>query len=1163
MPSANAAGRNLCIRLPNGPARADWTSPGRTGTASDPLQIRQMLNRFIGRFTGRFMGALLCAAVFVSSSTSALAQVDPHGAMLRYPDVSADKIAFAYADDLWVVSREGGLASPLAAPSGLESFPRFSPDGSVIAFTGNYDGNRDLYTVPTNGGVPVRVTYHPTGETLCDWTPEGLLLFQSRGSDGLGKRSQLFTVPKEGGLPERLPVPYGAFGTVHSAGAWLAYVPWSRDGRTWKRYRGGMASDVWLFNLITHESKRVTDWEGTDSLPMWNGDDLYYLSDAGPNHRLNIWHYDQETGGKRQITTFGDYDVKWPSIGPGPDGKGEIVFQHGSELLLLDLETNESRRVEVQIPGARPSLRPNRVDAAEFISSYDISPSGKRVVSEARGDIWTLPAENGVPRNLTQSSGVFERDPSWSPDGRWIAYLSDETGEYELYIKQSDGKLAAQQLTTGGDAFRYGPKWSPDSKKILFTDKAGSIFLVDVESRELKTVDRDPWANGPGGSVQNWSSDSRWIVYERAGDDTTSISIWLYNVEEGISTQVTDGMFNDENPVFDKAGKYLFFKSNRHFSPQYDDLGSSFIYAGSEVLLCVPLSDETASPFAPKSDEQDWDDEDAEEEDDEDEESGDDDSDEDDDESDEDDEDDVIEPIDVDLDGFERRAIRIPIDPGSFGMLEVNSSDQLIYVRRPVGGGEATIHLFDFEDDDHEEQVVVEGAGGYHLSADGEKILFLKDGKAQIADASKDAEGIAVVTSGMKLHIQPRAEWAQIFTEAWRLHRDFFYDPNMHGVDWPAVKDQYESMLADCVTRQDLSYVLREMVSELNVGHAYYSGGDVEKGPRENVGMLAADFEVESGMYKFAHIQEGAKWDVDARGPLSQPGVEDLTGKFLHAVNGVRVDVSKDPSAWFQGLAGKNITLTVADSAARDDESIRDLVVKALGSERDIRYRAWIEMNRAYVEAQTDGQVGYIYVPDTGVNGQNNLVRQFYGQIGKAALIIDERWNGGGQIPTRFIELLNRPITNYWARRDGLDWSWPPDGQQGPKCMLINGLAGSGGDAFPAYFRQAGLGKLIGMRTWGGLVGMTGTPALIDGGSVTVPSFGYYETDGTWGIEGHGVDPDMEVIDDPALMMNGGDPQLDAAIAHMLEELKTRGYVKPDRPAGPDRSGMGLPKEEH
>lgn len=1077
--------------------------------------------------------------------------------MLRYPDISANAIVFVYADDLWVVSREGGVAIPLASPNGLETFPRFSPDGSTIGFAGNYDGNTDLYTVPIAGGVPVRVTHHPASETMCDWTPDGQLLFMSRGQDNLGKRAQLYTVPADGGLPEKLPVPYGAFGTLNSDGEWLAYVPWSRDGRTWKRYRGGMASDVWLFNTTTHESERVTDWEGTDSLPMWHGNTVYYLSDAGSNHRLNIWSFDTETKEKKQVTKFNDYDVKWPSIGPGPTGSGEIIFQHGSDLTVIDLASGIQRSVDIQIPGARPTLRSKRVDASEYIQSYAISPTGKRVVSEARGDIWSLPAENGTPRNLTASSGVAERDPSWSPDGRWITYFGDETGEYELYLTQSDGKGETRQLTNDGAVFRYSVKWSPDSEKLLYTDKTGKFFVVDVESGAQTLVDQDPWANGPSGSVKNWSSDSRWIVYERCSEDVPVLSIWLYNVESKTSTQVTASMFNDENPVFDREGKYLFFKSNRHFSPEYDDLGTTFIYPGSEVLVCVPLSDETPSPFAPESDEEEWEDEDSEEEESEEgEEEGEDESE----ESDEDEEEED-EPIDIDLDGFERRAILLPIDPGGFGLIDTNSSGHVIYTRTGRNGNsiDATLQILDLEDDDHEEKKIVEGIGGYHLSADGEKVLYLKGGKAMIADASADADGTAVVTDGMDAMIAPRDEWAQLFHDAWRIQRDFFYDAGMHGVDWDGVRKQYLPMLADCVTRQDVSYVIREMISELNVGHAYYWGGDVESAPRENVGMLGADFEEADGMYKFARIHEGAKWDLDARGPLSQPGVENLIGKFLHAVNGIPVDATKDPWAYFQGLAGKKIVLTVADTANRSDDTARDLVVEAIGSEANLRYRGWIEANRAYVEEKTGGRVGYIYVPDTGVNGQNNLVRQYFGQLDKKALIIDERWNGGGQIPTRFIEMLNRPVTNYWARRDGHDWTWPPDAHQGPKCMLINGLAGSGGDAFPAYFRRAGLGKLIGMRTWGGLVGISGNPALVDGGYTSVPTFGYFETDGTWGIEGHGVDPDIEVIDDPALMWDGGDPQLDAAIAHILGELESNPYVKPERPASPDRSGMGIP----
>ena len=486
----------------------------------------------------------------------------PHAGMLRYPDVGATHIAFRYADDLWLVPREGGLAVPLASPPGPELFPRFSPDGDTIAFVGNYDGNSDLYTIQVTGGVPTRVTHHPSREFLCDWTPDGKLLFHFNGLAGLGRHNQVFTVPPEGGLPEKLPVPYGTHGAISPDGQWLAYTPYTRDYATWKRYRGGMASDIWLFNLRNHTSKKITDWEGTDSQPMWQGQTLYYMSDAGPEHRLNIWSYDTVSGKRRQITHLRDYDVKWPAIGPGPTGQGEIVFQNGPELHLLDLQTERSQAVEILIPGDRPTIRPKRVDASKFIAGWDISSTGKRAVVEARGDIWTIPEKKGSPRNLTRTSGSGERAPSWSPDGRWIAYFSDETGEYELYVSQSDGKGETRRLTSDGKVFRYNPIWSPDSKHIAFTDKTGAMYLHTIETEETKLIDTEPWASA---ARMSWSHDSAWIAYTMGGDNQMS-SIWLYNVESGQKHQITSGMFYDTWPTFDREGDYLFFASHRSFT---------------------------------------------------------------------------------------------------------------------------------------------------------------------------------------------------------------------------------------------------------------------------------------------------------------------------------------------------------------------------------------------------------------------------------------------------------------------------------------------------------------------------------------------------------------------------------------------------------------------
>ncbi len=1226
-------------------------------------------------------------------SASVLADVRPHPGMLRYPDVSATHIVFSYANDLWLVPRDGGMAVPLASPPGAELYPKFSPDGEQIAFQGNYDGNRDLYVMPRSGGTPLRVTHHPSTEILCDWTPQQRLGFSTNGFAGLARQQQLFTVDAAGGLPERLPVPYGANCAVSPDGTWLAYTPHTIDNRTWKRYRGGMATDIWLFNLEDRTSRKITDWEGIDTLPMWHGTTIYYLTDAGPEHRLNIWSYDTTSGARRQVTQFKDYDVKWPNMGPGA-GRGEIVFQNGADLYLLDLATGQPRVVDVSVPGDRPQIRARRVEASKFTNSWRISPTGKRAVVEGRGDVWTLPAENGSPRNLTRTSGSAERDPSWSPDGRWIAYFSDAGGEYELYIAQSDGKGEARQLTHGSATFYQSPTWSPDSKRIAYTDKAAQLHLLTVETGETKVIDRDPWGSIPAPS---WSHDSRWLTYARTLDDRPVNAVWLYNVETGEGHRVTDGVFEDSSPVFDRKGDWLYFASSRVFKPTYSDIDTTFIYDNSEVLLAVPLRTDVKDPWLPKSDEETWSkdkkdgdekeeaDEDAKEDDPDDEQPADaekpdePDPDPDPEEDEEKDGADQPAPADdgvsgtyegtlsggeippgvtftmtlwlepdgsvsgsvstpmgnatlegtydratgeltgtvttttgetgqlrarisgtsfsgtVDMEGmsvelsgtrtgtaappkdddekkkgktkarekveiaielFERRAIQLPVPAGDFGRLAVNEKDQLIYVRqRPDNASE--IMLFDFSDEKKEEKSVAKGAGDFEISADGKKLLVIREGSGAIQAASAGATGKPVVTDGMVASIDPPQEWKQLFNEAWRLQRDYFYVPNMHGVDWPAVRERYSNMLADCATREDVSYVIREMISELNIGHTYYFGGDEESEPTVTVGMLGADWELDSGAYRIKNICQGAPWDTDARSPLALPGVDVKTGDYVLAVNGVPLDPSKDPWAGFLGLAGKTITLTVSEKPVIDDAA-REVVIKPVASEGDLRYREWIERNRAYVTDKTSGQVGYIYVPDTGINGQNNLVRQYVGQIDRKALIIDERWNGGGQIPSRFIEMLNRPVTNYWARRDAKDIPWPPDAQHGPKCMLINGMAGSGGDMFPWLFRHAGLGKLIGTRTWGGLVGISGNPGLIDGGVVTVPTFGFYETDGTWGVEGHGVDPDMVVLDDPAQMCNGEDPQLEAAIALMLQEIERNPHVPPARPQPPDRSGMGI-----
>jgi len=1209
------------------------------------------------------------------ADVAAAADTTPDAGMLRYPDISATHIAFVYADDLWMVPREGGQAVPLASPPGAELLPRFSPDGKTLAFVGNYDGNRDLYTLGVAGGLATRITHHPLPEQLCDWTPDGgSLLFASGHAAPLtGRQAQLFTVSAAGGLPARLPVPYGGNGALSADGRWLAYVPVPFDFRTWKRYEGGTAMDIWLFDLKDHASRRMTDWAGTDTLPMWLGSVVYYLSDASPNHVLNLWSFDTVSGARQQVTDLGDYDVRWPSIGPGPDGGGEIVFQHGSSLKVLDCRTRAVRSVNVTIPGDRPRLRERTVDVAGAARHWSLSPSGKRALCEARCDIWTLGAENGSPRNLTATAGTSERDPAWSPDGQWVCYSSDADGEYELWMRPSDGTGEPRQLTDGHAAFFFDPRWSPDSARIAFADQLGTLYVHDVKAGKTVTVDKDPWAGLPD---MSWSHDGSWLAYGKGGDNQLT-SLWLYDVQAGSTAQLTSGVFRDSWPCFDREGKYLFFASSRDLSePIYEDLGTTFVYAGTQRLLVVPLRADVPSPWLPESDEEPYgaakeklEKKQAEKEEQEAGKAG---------ETPNgagsagksgdgqgasgagkpgdgqgaggsagkpgdsqaaggaagkpaDAQDADGKPVDktpagdgkpdstapkerlaIDVAGFERRAVLLPVERGAFGRLAVTHDGKLIYFRGAAPGVDdpPSVRLFDPAAKDEEgqkEKVLAEKVQDFALSADGRRLLVVAEDGVSIRDAAPDAKAKPVSKDGMSVTVDPRAEWKEIYVDAWRRFRDWFYDPSMHGVDWGRMRARYEALLADCVSREDVSYVIRELISELNVGHAYYNAGETDPEPKASVGLLGADFTLEQGAYRIAAIAEGGPWDADARGPLSQPGVNVKVGDWLLAVDGVPLDVHRDPWAAFQNKADRVVTLTVSDKptlvprapdgaaagrsgaadagdAARDAGAHdggasgtsapagagadahgamsatgqRDLLVKPIGSESDLRYRAWIEHNRSYVERRSGGRVGYLHVPDTGVNGQNNLFRQFYGQIAMPALIVDERWNGGGQVPTRFIELLHRPATNMWAARGSKPITWPPDSHQGPLCMLINQRAGSGGDAFPYYFREAGLGPLIGVRTWGGLVGIGDLPRMLDGASVSVPNFAFYENDGTWGIEGHGVDPDIEVVDDPALMVDGGDPQLDKAIEVMLAALRDKPWVAPQPPAFPDRSGMGI-----
>ena len=1058
------------------------------------------------------------------------AQIDAR--LIRYPAVSSTQIAFTYAGDIWAVAKTGGTAHRLSTPKGEETFPRFSPDGKEIAFSGDYDGNIDIYVMPVAGGVPSRVTHHPMADRLLGWYPDGQsLLFASGMQSGRTRFSKLFKVPKGGGLPEALPVPYGEFGALSPDGRTLAYMPISTDLRTWKRYRGGMTSEIWFFDLEKKTGVRLPDGGGANNgQPMWHGDLLYFLSDRDASRRNNIWSYDLKTQAFKQITFFKTFDVHFPSIGPE-----DLVLEAGGRLHRLDLATGALAEVKIDVVTDEATLKPHQINATKLIRNASPSAQGKRAILEARGELFSVPADKGYVLNLTRTPGVAERFPALSPDGKEVAYFSDRTGEYELYLRPADGTGAERQVTHLGPGFRYHVLWSPDGKAVVFIDQAGRINLCAPDTGKVTVVDQarnhseEDFLNA---FRVSWSADSRWFSYVLLADNLHGV-VKLHDTRTGTTSTITAPYYSAGAVAFDPEGNYLYLTTGQQFTPTYSDPDNTWVYAGTQGLAALPLRKDVASPLAPRNDA------------------------------------DTPKPekkgmdkaeapkaVTIDLDGLESRMVLLPPAAGYYFRLAAVKG-KLVYLRSakhlPETPTQGDLLYYDF--DTREEKTILADVDAAEVTGDGQQILVTKKDVYAFLELKADQKLDKKLPTGELLtSVDPKAEWRQIFNDAWRIERDMFYDPGMHGVNWNGMKERYGKLIDECVTREDVNFVLGELLAELNASHAYRGGGDVEAPPQVGVGLLGADYALEHGRYRIKTILRGAPWDAQAKGPLAQPGLKVKEGDYLLAVNRTPLDPAQDPWAAFQGLAGKTVLLTVNDQPTF--EGARDVLVDTIPSEVELRYQAWVEAKRRYVETASGGTVGYVYVPDTGLNGQTELVRQFHGQFDKPGLIIDERWNSGGQIPERFVELLKRRTLNHWAVRDGADWHWPPVSHDGPMAMLINGWSGSGGDAFPFYFKQAGLGPLIGRRTWGGLIGISGNPPLIDGGTITVPTFGMYSTDGKWLVEGHGVDPDLEVMDDPGLLAQGQDPQLDRALREVGDALRRKPMKPVAKPAYPDRSGF-------
>jgi len=1135
-----------------------------------------------------FVPSLLLMSLFLPT---ALGQSDPP-LLLRFPTVSKTQIVFNYGGDLWIVSRDGGDASRLTAGIGVESLPVFSPNGTMIAFTGEYDGNRDVYVVAAAGGVPRRLTFHPADEDVLGWTRDGKnILFASWGSSFRHFENQLYTVPVEGGFPAKLPIPVGEEASFSPDGTHLAYVPHGQWQLAWKRYHGGQTTPIWIADLKDSSVVKVPRENSNDHFPLWVGDTIYFLSDR--NGPVSLFAYDTKSRQVSEALHSDGLDFKTASAGPDA-----IVIEQFGAIKLYDLNTHHAKNVSIRVKGDLAEVRPHfaKVDAKRILN-FGISPTGARAVFEAWGEIFTVPTDKGDIRNLTRTPAVADRDPAWSPDGKSIAYFSDESGEYELCIRGQNGLGEVRHINLGNPpSFFYSPTWSPDSKKIAYSDKRLNLWYVDLDNPKPKLVDADYFGGfGKTEFNQSWAPDNKWIAYTRQLPSGLHAVI-VYSLEQGKTFQITDGMSDALYPAFDKNGKYLYFtaSTNVGLSTAGLDMSSDEHRVSRSVYVAV-LSKDLPSPLAPESDEEkagagdkdkdkasDKDKDKGKEKDADKGKAGDEpatgkaahkDSKDDKDKEKEKDKEKKEEPVVVkfDLEGISQRILALPIPAKNYLGLSSGKSGILFLAEGPMvltgdqEGLTETIQKFDLSKRKVEKWI--EDVHDYSVSFDGGKILYRKGETWATASADEmpSASGPPkpglgpLKLEGWQVYVEPRAMWKQIYDETWRIERDFFYDPHYHGLDLEKAKKKYEPYLDGVVSRGELTYLLNECLGELTVGHMFVRGGDAPEPKKVKGGLLGADYSLENGRYRIAKVYDGENWNPGLQAPLTQPGVNAKAGDYILAVNGRDLRSQDNIYSFFEETAGKQVVLKIG--ANPDGKDAREVTVVPVESEEALRQLAWIEGNRRKVDEATGGKVAYVYVPNTAGAGYTSFNRYFFSQVGKEAVIVDERFNEGGQLADYIVDYLRRPIMSKVVTREGHDWSSPSEAIFGPKVMIINEMSGSGGDALPWYFRKAGLGPLIGKQTWGGLVGIGGYPQLIDGGRVTAPRAAIYGLKGEWEVENHGVAPDIDVELDPAAYRNGHDVQLDKAIEVVMQELKEHPLPQYPRPAYPnyhEKDGLGV-----
>lgn len=1076
------------------------------------------------------VAAVLCAGAFAGTK------------LLRFPDIHEDRVVFCYGGDLWLAPSTGGTATRLTAHEGLEVFPKFSPDGAWIAFTGQYDGDEQVYVIPSGGGVPRQLTWYPARGPLTPrwgydnqvygWTPDGKsVLFRSLRDAFDLTGTRLYTVDLAGGQPKPLPMPVSGGGDLSPDMQRAVYSPLTRDFRTWKRYEGGWAQDLFIFDFKTSGLTPVANSPRTERDPMWIGNRIWFASDR--DGTLNLYSYDIGTQQVAQATHETQWDVRWPSKGEN----GEIIYELNGELRIFDTKTGKTTPIEISVPTDGVAMRPAHVSVENWIEGFGLSPKGERALFVARGDVFSAPIEKGVTRNLTHSSGVHERDARWSPEGARIAWISDRTGEEELWVGNQDGSGEAQQLTSDGKRRRMGPLWSPDGKVIVLSDSSGAIQCVDVGAKTVREVARDK-----GGNVgdYSWASDSRWLAFSLA-EPNGYRALWIWSAEDGQLVRVSDPLWNATEPTWDPAGNYLWYLSDREFVPQMNGLEWNIASNRTTGVFALALRKDVAHPFPPESDEVTLKKEGADK----------------DKEKKDETKSDEPKKVAIDLEGLGQRAVRVPLEADNYSGLSANK-ETLFFQRAGAfyygRESERPTDLMAFSIKERKASVLAEDIGGYTLSDDGSKLLVRSGGGFALYDASakgKDSKK-AVATSGLDADRVPHDEWVEVFQEVWRRYRDYFYVPNMHGYDWNALRKQYEGWLPFVAHRSDLNYVIGEMIAELNIGHCYVAGGDWVAPQRHAVALFGGRLELDAaaGRYRIARIFRGQNEEQTYRSPLTEVGVDAHVGDYVLAIDGQDLPARENPYRLLRDKADQPVEFLLNDKPTK--EGARKVSWRPVRSEVPLIYLDWVLSRRARVDELSGGRIGYMHLPDMGAEGIAEFDKWYYGQVRKEALIIDDRGNGGGNVSQIILERLRRTLLGTeFPRNSEYTGTYPQVVFTGPLACLLNEDSASDGDIFPWMFKAAKLGPTIGKRSWGGVTGISDHGPLIDGGSVSVPEFGHADMHGQWAVEGHGVDPDIVVENDAKSLIEGRDPQLERAVQELLAAMQTKKAALPPRPAAP------------